>query len=131
MNAGDLGDDGVVTGINVTPMVDIMLVLLIIFMVTAHFVSESALKVELPAAANAAPARERSVLVTVDAAGAVSVGGKRVAPETLQSLLSSSYGPGTRLSVAADRNVAYSRVVQVLDAAKGAGISRISLVAAK
>lgn len=125
------GDDGVVTGINVTPMVDIMLVLLIIFMVTAHFVSESAIKVNLPAAASAAPARERSVSVTVAADGAVYLGEKRVAPEALGALLASGYGAGTRLSVAADKSVAFSGVVQVLDAAKGAGITRISLVAAK
>lgn len=125
------GDDGPVTGINVTPMVDIMLVLLIVFMVTATFVSEAALKVNLPSAANAAPAQERSALVTIGADGAVYLGEKRVAPETLGTLLISNYGAGARLSVAADKSVPYASVVQVLDAAKGAGITRVSLVASK
>jgi len=118
-------DEGVVSGINVTPMVDIMMVLLIIFMATARFVSDSSLKVNLPRASNSAVSRGRSVNVTVDAGGAVRVDGHTVSGDDLEGVLKSSRSG--RVTVSADKKTAYDSVVKVLDAAKGAGITKVSL----
>mgnify|MGYP003395122999 CR=1 FL=1 len=67
MSGSDSGDDGVVTGINVTPLVDVVLVLLIIFMVTAHFTSNGELKINLPKSAAAeAPPTAAGLIVSLD-----------------------------------------------------------------
>ena len=54
MAGGDLGEDDGITGINVTPLVDVMLVLLIIFMVTANYIANQAISLQLPKAATGA-----------------------------------------------------------------------------
>jgi biopolymer transport protein ExbD len=117
--------------INVTPMIDVMLVLLIIFMV----VTPAMVQARLPLARNSEYQRDKHPTLIVDARGAFSVdwAGKteRVAPERLQARLEQVYArrPDDHVVyLKADRDVAYSRVLTALDAARAAGVRRVAAV---
>ncbi len=119
----------VVTGINVTPMVDITLVLLIIFMVTASFVSDSALKVNLPKASTPEAAPTASLTIAQRRDGSLALMGEPVRAEALQGLLADEVrkNPGLRVTLASDQGLSYGQVVAVIDLIKRAGVTRVAL----
>jgi biopolymer transport protein ExbD len=123
--------DGVVTGINVTPLVDIMLVLLIIFMVTAKLTSEAAMKVNLPKAATAQTAPTPALMVTLDGKGGLRLGEDATDLDSLQAQLKreADRDPSVRVTLAADGGLPYRQVVAALDAVKRAGVTRVALAA--
>ncbi len=118
--------------INVTPFVDVMLVLLIIFMVTAPML-EQGVEVNLPEVADS-PGLEASkepLIVTVDRSGALSIGQTKVENVTklmpvLKQILKTRKEKEVFLE--ADRDVPYGKVVQVMAAIKGAGINKLGMV---
>jgi biopolymer transport protein ExbD len=128
-NASENTDDGVVTGINITPMVDVMLVLLIIFMVTTQFVSESGLKINLPKAATAEAPPTASLMVSLNERGDLFLMEEPVDLNGLSANLEREVGlnPGVRVTVAADGQVAYEQVIGVLDVVKQSGITKVAL----
>jgi biopolymer transport protein ExbD len=125
--------DGTVTGINVTPLVDIMLVLLIIFMVTAHLTSDAALRINLPKAAAADAAATAAFTVTADSKGALRLMGEVVDLNGLKSSLAreAARNPSVRVTLAADGSLPYRQVVSILDAIKSSGVTRVALAAEK
>ncbi len=129
MSAQGEGDDGIVTGINVTPMVDITLVLLIVFMVTANFVSQQALKVNLPKTADAEAVATPSLTVVLNRKGEVIFREARTDLEHLTASLAVEAGnnPNARVTIAADEELPYKPVVAALEAVKKAGITRIAI----
>jgi biopolymer transport protein ExbD len=131
MSALEENEDGTVTGINVTPMVDIMLVLLIIFMVTANFVSQEALKVNLPKTAVSEEVVTQSLTVVLNDKGVLSFRGTKTDLNNLRDALSYEYkaNPDVRVTLAADDKLGYKQVIAVLDAIKLAGIKRVALTA--
>jgi biopolymer transport protein ExbD len=128
-DASEHTDDGVVTGINITPMVDVMLVLLIIFMVTTQFVSESGLKINLPKAATTEASPTASLMVSLNDQGALFLMEEPVDLNGLRANLEREVGlnPGVRVTVAADGQVSYEQVIGVLDAVKQSGITKVAL----
>lgn len=126
-------DDGMVTGINVTPLVDIMLVLLIVFMVTAHFVQDSGLKINLPKAAAGQAEATAALTVTMDANGALRLLDNDVDMAGLKANLAreAAINPGVRVTLAADESLAYRDIVAVLDSIKQSGVTRVALAAEK
>ncbi len=131
MSAHDLSEDGTVTGINVTPMVDIMLVLLIIFMVTAKLASDSELKVNIPQAATAEAPASAALTVSIEASGAIKLMDRAVDVAGLKESLSreSKANPGVRVTLAADGKLPYTKIVEVLDSIRQAGVTRVGLAA--
>jgi biopolymer transport protein ExbD len=117
-----------ITGINVTPLVDITLVLLIIFMVTAKLVVSRALPMDLPRAATAGEVQEVfSLSLTAD--GATSVDGAKVEGDRALLLLAKRALLGNqelRAVVRADGAVPHSRVMGALDVLRQAGVARIA-----
>jgi len=123
-------DDGLIAGINVTPFVDIALVLLIIFIVTAKIiVSQPSIPVDLPKAATGTPPVDRTVQVTVQADGAISVETRAVTEAQLRALMEQRHSqqPDIRAVIAADRAVPHGRVVQVIDVIRAAGVSHFGI----
>ena len=122
-------DDGPITAINVTPLVDIILVVLIIFMATAPLIHNRAMKVDLPKAAQHERAATEALQVVYNAAREISLSGKRVTEEQLGSELKGmvSRDADLRVSLRADRNLPYGDVVQLLDVVRGAGVRKIGL----
>ena len=117
--------------INVTPLVDVMLVLVVIFIITAPLLASS-IRLDLPKAegtqAGDAP---RFVTVVVDKAGKLFLNDKPVsAPELTERLTAAAkQNPETEIQLRADQGVPYGRVVEVMGIAHQAGLSRIGFVA--
>ena len=118
--------------INVTPMVDVMLVLLIIFMVTAPLLV-AGVQVDLPESKAESLAQDRQpVAISIDAAGAVFVEDAPVADADLAARLrqiaaGSSEEGGPRIFLRADRGLDYGRVMQVMGELNRAGLRRLAL----
>ena len=123
-------DDGLRSDINVTPLVDVMLVLLVIFMAVAPLLRLE-LPVELPRAQTGQEAQDqlRRATVTVAADGSLRVDGVPVPAADLQAALVSALGTSADRAIVleADRAAAYGSVVLVMDAARAAGIERIGV----
>jgi biopolymer transport protein ExbD len=129
------GDDAIVAEINVTPLTDIFLVLLIIFMVTSSVQVESAskagLKVNLPRAGSGG-GEPSGVIVTATADQRVEVNGKSVALDGLRAALETALlnSPEHTVILQGDRSVVLERAVQIMTIAKEAGAERISIATA-
>jgi len=121
--------DEEITGINVTPLVDIVLVLLIIFMVTANFIVRDSMEVDLPRAANGGETVQGLVNVVMDKEGKVFFDGAEVSePELLTKVTEAlQKEPETRAIISADQTVNYGRVMHLIDVVKGQGIAKFAL----
>jgi biopolymer transport protein ExbD len=127
MAAASDGDDEI-TGINVTPLVDITLVLLIVFMVTASFIVAPAIKVELPKASTATPVQATlSIALTRD--GTVYLDNAPVTHDELRRSIRAREKAGQELQavLAADANVTHGKVVAVIDLVKSEGVASFAL----
>ncbi len=115
--------------INVTPLVDVMLVLLIIFMVTAPMLA-TGIKVNLPGARTAEPlAAKDPVVVAVARDGSVSVGAGPVARDALAAAVRAKLGQSNGVvQLRGDRDAAYGDVVAVMDDLAANGMTRIAIV---
>jgi len=118
-----------ISDINVTPMVDITLVLLIIFMVTASFVSDAGIKVRLPKASSTEASGAAAMKITLGPKGEIYLMKEKLNNESLRSALVRAVrgNPGLRVMIAADRGIPYGTVVGVIDIAKKAGVTRVGL----
>jgi biopolymer transport protein ExbD len=116
--------------INITPLTDIFLVLLIIFMVTASVMIESATHVELPQAQNTSP-ENKGVIVTYTANHELFVNSKDVPERELEPALSEALGRVDAKIVIfqGDRTVLLGDMVKILDVAKAAGADQIAIAA--
>jgi len=120
---------GLISGINITPFTDVVLVLLVIFMIATPLLIRSELKVNLPRTAAADSATARNIVVTIDAAGTVYLDGVRVAVPQLSSAIAAALAkrPGSPVIIMGDREVRYDLVVRVLEIARSSGVGRLSL----
>lgn len=117
--------------INMTPLVDVMLVLVVIFILTAPLMASS-IRLELPRTPGATPAgTPPSVTVVINAAGQVFVQDEPLSQATLAERLRriGAERPDTEIQLRADAAVPYGRVVEVMGAAHLAGLQRIGFVA--
>lgn len=114
--------------INVTPLVDVMLVLLIIFMVTAPLLT-AAVPIDLPdSRANPMDSEAQAVTISVDATGTVFIDDAPVPPGGLAASLTSIARSSPDITLRADRALDYGRVMAVMGELNRAGLNRISLV---
>jgi len=116
--------------INVTPLVDVMLVLLIVFIVTAPLLMQ-AVKVDLPKTAAVAPLKQtQTVQLAINAQGTVYIDQRPIHFDILESELKKlrTTTPDMNVQLHADENVKYGRVAQVMAAINRAGISKLGFV---
>jgi len=121
---------GMVAEINVTPLVDVMLVLLVIFMVTAPMMQQG-VQVNLPKAdTKGMSAQEDTVIVAVDKAGRTFINKDQVPAGDLRRRLTDLFATRTKKEVflKADAGVPYGEVVRAMADIKGAGIERLGMV---
>jgi biopolymer transport protein TolR len=121
---------GLAAEINVTPLVDVMLVLLVIFMVTAPLLT-STVEVDLPKT-QAAQARgqDEPLVVTLTAQGRLFIGDSEIAEDALVARLKAITvnKPDSRVFVRADRTIAYGRVMEIMGTISEGGFSKVALV---
>ncbi len=123
-------DDGLMNEINMTPLVDVMLVLLIVFMVTIPVIRH-AVKIDLPhASSQKEDAKPAQINVSVDADGNVLWDGTQVSEDVLRAkiAIAAQATPQPELHLNADRKVAYEKVAQVMSAAQAGGLTKIGFV---
>ena len=116
--------------INVTPFVDVMLVLLVVFMVTAPLLTVG-VSVELPESAAAPiPGQDEPLAVSIDASGRVFIQDSEVSLETLIPRLQAitQNNPAARIFVRGDKSIDYGRVMEVMGTLNGAGFNRVALI---
>jgi len=121
-------ENGIIAGINVTPLVDVMLVLLVIFIVTAKIIVTHAVPLDLPHAAHG-EAVQVVLSVIVPAHGPMLVDGAPLASDDAledKARASAAGNPDLRAVIQADGDVPHRRVIQVLDELRGAGITRVA-----
>jgi biopolymer transport protein ExbD len=125
----NLNDDDVISEINVTPFVDVVLVLLVIFMVTAGFIVNKGLKIQLPQAATAEQLNlQRTFNILIGANGSLFLDGKPITVEELRATGETAKVKGEKVvaMISADRGAIYSSVVGVMDALRQVGISEFA-----
>ena len=125
-SSGD--DDGLIAGINVTPLVDVTLVLLIVFMVTAKIIVSQGMPMDLPKAASG-ESLQTVFSVELSADGKTRVDSNVVASDELVGKLAQdakSRNKELRAVIRADQKVEHGRVIHVLDLLKRAGVAKIA-----
>jgi biopolymer transport protein TolR len=123
------GGDDTIAAINVTPLVDITLVLLIIFMVTATYVVRDAIEVDLPRAASGGETVGPTLAFAIDREGKLFLDG---APATLEAARQAvrtavARSREARALISADRAVSHGRVIEVIDLVKQEGLTRFAI----
>lgn len=124
------GEDEGITGINVTPFVDICLVLLIIFMVTAKYITSQSIPVDLPEAASASDTQQVAVAnVSIGSNGQMYVDLEPVDEAGLRARMQQrlAQNPEVRAIINADRTTQHGRVTQAIDIIRLAGVTKFAI----
>lgn len=125
---GGRGSRGGIVGINVTPFVDITLVLLIIMMVSSTYIVSQSLKVELPKTATSDESVSRTFVVTISPSGSLLFNDAPVTVKELeQQLRAAQANADVNLVITADKRAYHEQVVEVIDTAKLAGVTKFAI----
>lgn len=125
-------DDAEITGINVTPLVDVMLVLLVVFMVTSSYIVQQSIQVQLPKAdTGESSPKVKNLAFVIDKSGALFLDGKPIQLEDIAVRVQSERAadPDVQLQalVAADRETPHGFVVGLIDAVRRQGITDLAI----
>ena len=122
-------DEDGINGINVTPLVDVTLVLLIVFMVTATVIGKAAIEVELPRAATGGEVTEKTFALMVSREGKTFLDGAEVDDARLIETVRTAQAKGEEIQaiVGADKNASHGAVTHLLDVLKGVGVVRFAI----
>jgi biopolymer transport protein ExbD len=128
MAAAAQNDDDLITGINVTPLVDITLVLLVILMVTASYVVSRAIPMELPKGATA-EATPTTLAVSIDKEGRTFLDAQPIAEPALRARIRQAHqgDPETRAVIAADGRASHAQVVRVIDQLRRENVTKFAI----
>lgn len=117
-------DEDEISGINVTPLVDVVLVLLVIFMITAPTLYQNALKVQLPQAQTGEAQAKMTLQIAVDQSGEITIQGKKYSLDELSAHVKASH-PSSAI-ILADKKVEHGRVITIIDLLKANGVQKFS-----
>lgn len=128
MQASD-DSDGPITGINVTPLVDVVLVVLIIFMATAPMIARRAIRVEVPKVAKSDKSATDALAVALNGKHELTLSGKPTTLVDLKKVLSAAVAarPEQAVSLSADKTLPYGDVAELLDAVRSSGVKKVGL----
>ncbi len=122
------GDDSSESGIDISPLIDCVFILLIFFIVTTTFVEETGVEVDKPQAASASRLEKNSILIAVTTNGEVVYGGREIGLSGVQPLVKRMLQKeDVPVIIQADRNSQSGLLVEVIDEAKLAGATKVSL----
>ncbi|RLU00609.1 ExbD/TolR family protein [Ketobacter sp.] len=119
------------SGIDLTPMLDVVFIMLIFFIVTASFVKESGIDVNRPDAETAQKKERANILVAIDERNQIWIDKRQVDPRAVRANIERLHAENPQGSVViqADKNSKNERLVQVMDAARQAGVYNVSIAA--
>ncbi|MBT8138221.1 MAG: biopolymer transporter ExbD [Gammaproteobacteria bacterium] len=119
------------SSIDITPMLDVVFIMLIFFIVTATFVKESGIDVDKPSASTVVVQEKASILVAIDAESNVWINRRQVDIRSVRSIVERLHAenPKGKLVIQADRESINDTLVQVMDASRQAGVYDIALAA--
>lgn len=119
----------IMADINITPLTDVVMVLLVIFMVTTPLMMNEALKIKLPTAVTAEPQVEQTTTITVTPGDNIYLNKAQVSLEDLKGLLASrmATSPDKTVVIKADKSIMHGTVVKVLDIAKESGALKLAI----
>jgi biopolymer transport protein ExbD len=123
-------NDDIISAINITPLVDIMLVLLIIFMLVSSIVDFTAINVELPHAATGEEIKNETVSVMISQNGDYYLAGKKLeSADELKTQLNikKQKNPDIQVAISADKKTFHEEVVRVIDMVRKQGIKRFAI----
>jgi len=117
--------------INITPMLDVVFIMLIFFIVTASFIKESGIEVDRPSAVTAVVKEKGNILVAVTETGEIWINRRQVDPRALRANIERLHAENPQGSVViqADENSTTGMLIQVMDAARQAGVYNVSIAA--
>ncbi len=130
MAGGALEQDEEITGINVTPFVDVMLVLLVIFMVTATYIVNQTISVQLPKAATGADSSQKNLAFVVDAQSRLYIDGQPTEWPNLVAVIETKKkdsGGNLQALISADEKTPHGSVVKLIDAIRKNGITDFAI----
>lgn len=121
--------DEALSEINVVPLVDIILVVLIIFMVTAPMIMKPSIKVNLPKASTGDKTESKQFNITISADGKILLNGQTTDSAAIKkaAALEQQKNPDVQAVIQADKNVSHGQVVSVMDAIKQGGIKKFAI----
>ncbi|MDT8880466.1 biopolymer transporter ExbD [Halomonas saccharevitans] len=124
-------DSGETSEVNLTPMLDVVFIMLIFFIVTTSFVKESGVEIERPQSSAATPRPEAQVMVALTAEGAVWVDGAPVDAHRVGEAVSPLVSEAGGVVIQADRASTTGLLVEVMDRLREAGVEQIAVAAAR
>ena len=117
--------------INMVPLIDVALVLLIIFMIMTPILVASQIKLNLPGAASGTQSSDKTIEIQIDKSGIIHLQGRVVTMDRLQEQIKhATSGPSSSkqgLLITADKDVPFDKVVSVMDAARQVGVQKMSI----
>jgi biopolymer transport protein TolR len=124
-----LDDDDGINEINVTPLVDVMLVLLVIFMVASIYIVKDAIEVELPKAASAGETLDTTLAIVIDREGRLYLNGRPAEDEIIAQACAAAAAKdqNAQAIIAADQNVKHGDVIRVIDLVRSNGLVRFAI----
>jgi biopolymer transport protein ExbD len=128
MAAAASNDDEIITGINVTPLVDITLVLLVVLMVTASYVVSRSIPMELPKGATG-ETTPTTLAVSIDKDGKTFLDAEAITEPALRARIKQAHDadPETRAVIAADGRVSHANVVHVIDLLRRENVTKFAI----
>jgi biopolymer transport protein ExbD len=117
--------------VNLTPMLDVVFIMLIFFIVTASFVKESGIEISRPGASTAVRKEKGNILIAISANDQIWMNRRQVDPRALRANIERAHAenPQGAVVIQADKEAKTGLLVQVMDAARSAGVKDISLAA--
>lgn len=117
--------------VNLTPMLDVVFIMLIFFIVTASFVKESGIEISRPGASTAVKKERGNILIAISANDQIWMNRRQVDPRALRANIERAHAenPQGAVVIQADKEAKTGLLIQVMDAARSAGVKEISLAA--
>lgn len=121
--------DDIIAEINVVPLVDVILVVLIIFMVTAPMIMKPSISVNLPKSGSGDATKPSKLNITIGKTGELQLDGRVVTQAEIKATAQQEYAKNQDVQaiIAADKDVSHGQVVSILDAVKAAGVKRFAI----
>ncbi|WP_211828964.1 ExbD/TolR family protein [Kistimonas asteriae] len=117
------------TGIDMTPMLDVVFIMLIFFITTATFIQQSGITLERQEAVTAQPIQGQATTISLTEAASIHIDGDTIEPTNLKRYLIKRLLPGTAIIIDSDRKAPGGLLIQVIDIVRQAGFDDITLAA--